>query len=226
MRVVCDRVRRWLPWSGAASASPNAVFQIDAGPGGTPCTATEPFAPQLVSGTKSNQAGGFSPYSLTYYRADGEQNLARIQLTTPPGLLGTLSNVALCGEPQAQQGTCGPESQWARDGRCRRGLEPLLRDGRGVPHSSCNGAPYGLASWCRRLRAAEPRDRRRHGGCERRSTHRGVDRHGDPLRGRPGRPAEHARGQRPLDRGHSSPVRRSASRLRSTRRWAARCGRA
>ena len=135
-----------VPWSGAASASPNAVFQIDAGPGGTPCTATEPFAPQLVSGTKSNQAGGFSPYSLTYYRADGEQNLARIQLTTPPGLLGTLSNVALCGEPQAQQGTCGPESLIGHvTVAVGAGSNPYYVTGKAFLTGSYNGAPYGLS---------------------------------------------------------------------------------
>ncbi len=135
-----------VPWSGAAPASPNAVFQIGAGPGGTPCTATQPFGPQLVSGTKSNQAGGFSPYSLTYYRADGEQNLARIQLTTPPGLLGTLSSVALCGEPQAQQGTCGPESLIGHvTVAVGAGSNPYYVTGKAFLTGSYNGAPYGLS---------------------------------------------------------------------------------
>ena len=43
-------------------------------------------------------------------RGDGSENLNSIQLKMPPGLLGTLATVKLCGEPQADAGTCGPES--------------------------------------------------------------------------------------------------------------------
>jgi hypothetical protein len=134
------------PWSGAAPAAPNAVFQISTGPGGAPCTTSQPFSPQLVSGTQSNQAGGFSPYTLTYYRADGEQNLARIQVTTPPGLLGTLSSVALCGEPQAQQGTCGAESLIGHvTVGVGAGSNPYYVTGKAFLTGSYNGAPYGLS---------------------------------------------------------------------------------
>jgi hypothetical protein len=43
-------------------------------------------------------------------REDGNQNLKAISLRMPPGLSGTLSGVALCGEAQADAGTCGPAS--------------------------------------------------------------------------------------------------------------------
>ena len=58
---------------------------------------------RLTAGTTSIQAGGFSPFTMTMSREDGEQNLQSIQLHMPPGLLGTLSTVKLCGEPQADR---------------------------------------------------------------------------------------------------------------------------
>ena len=134
------------PWSGGAPATPAWTFQINSGPGGSPCTTTQPFNPQLVSGTVSNQAGGFTPYSLTFFRSDGEQNLARIQVTTPPGLLGTLTGVALCGEPQAQQGTCGPESLIGGvTVGVGAGSNPYYVTGKAYLTGSYNGAPYGLS---------------------------------------------------------------------------------
>jgi hypothetical protein len=134
------------PWSGGAPATPGWTFQISSGPGGAACTATQPFFPQLVSGTVSNQAGAFSPYSLTFFRADGEQNLARIQITTPPGLLGSLSGVTLCGEPQAQQGTCGPESLIGKvTVGVGAGSNPYYVTGKAFLTGSYNGAPYGLS---------------------------------------------------------------------------------
>ena len=134
------------PWSGGAPATPGWTFQIDSGPGGAPCTATQPFSPQLVSGTVSNQAGAFSPYSLTFFRSDGEQNLAGIQVSTPPGLLGSLTGVALCGEPQSQQGTCGPESLIGTvTVGVGAGSNPYYVTGKAYLTGSYHGAPYGLS---------------------------------------------------------------------------------
>jgi hypothetical protein len=100
----------FTPWSGNPTTESSSEFQVVSGPNGSPCHDPLPFAPSLTAGTTSIQAGGFSPFTMTMSRADGSQNLNSIQLKMPPGLLGTLSSVKLCGEPQADQGTCGPES--------------------------------------------------------------------------------------------------------------------
>jgi hypothetical protein len=134
------------PWSGNAPSTPSWTFAINSGPGGSPCAATQSFDPQLVSGTESNQAGGFSPFSLTYYRSDAEQSLARIQVKTPPGLLGTLSSVTLCGEPQAQRGACGVESLIGHvTVGVGAGSNPYYVTGKVFLTGSYNGAPYGLS---------------------------------------------------------------------------------
>jgi hypothetical protein len=98
------------PWSGNAAAEPSTTFPITSGPGGSPCKNPLPFAPSLTAETTSIQAGGFTPFSMTMSREDGNQNLQAVQLHMPLGLSGTLSTVKLCGEEQADAGTCGPES--------------------------------------------------------------------------------------------------------------------
>jgi hypothetical protein len=134
------------PWSGGASASPSASFAITSGPGGAACASSQSFTPGLVSGTQSNQAGGFSPFSLTFDRSDAEQNMGRIQVTTPPGLLGTLANVALCPESQASQGACGSDSLIGHvTVGVGAGSNPFYVTGSVYLTASYNGAPYGLA---------------------------------------------------------------------------------
>ncbi len=106
------------PWSGNAPVESSSEFQITggpevlspAGPVRTGCASPLPFTPSLTAGSLNLQAGGFTPFVTTFSRADGNQNLQAIELHMPSGLSGTLSNVQLCGEPQANEGACGPES--------------------------------------------------------------------------------------------------------------------
>jgi len=103
-------VGTFSPWSGGTTTESSSEFQVVSGPNGSACQEPLSFAPSLTAGTTSIQAGGFSPFTMTMSREDGNQNLQAIALHMPPGLLGTLSTVKLCGEAQANAGTCGAES--------------------------------------------------------------------------------------------------------------------
>ncbi len=101
----------FTPWSSPAPVESSSSFEITSGPNGGPCPgAVLPFGPSLTAGTTSIQAGGFSPFTMTVSRGDGQQNIQGIQLHMPPGLSGLLTGVELCGEAQANAGTCGPNS--------------------------------------------------------------------------------------------------------------------
>jgi hypothetical protein len=100
----------FAPWSGTPPVAPSSSFQITSGPAGAPCSDPLPFTPGFQAGTTNIQAGAFTPFRLTMTRPDGDQTLSRLEMHMPPGLLGTLSHVTLCPEPQANAGTCGPES--------------------------------------------------------------------------------------------------------------------
>jgi hypothetical protein len=103
----------FTPWTGGPSVNPDADFNINSGPNGSPCTypgQSLPFTPSLASGTPNINAGSFSSLATTLGREDGQQNISSVSLQYPPGLSGLLSNVKLCGEAEANTGTCGPES--------------------------------------------------------------------------------------------------------------------
>jgi hypothetical protein len=135
------------PWSGNPPVAASSEFQITSGPNGSPCSSPLPFDPSLTSGTTSIQAGGFSPFTTTFSREDGQQNLQSIKLHMPPGLLGTLSHVALCGEPQADQGSCGPESLIGETTvSVGLGGNPYsVTGGKVYITGPYEGAPYGLS---------------------------------------------------------------------------------
>ena len=122
-------------------------FEVTSGPNGGQCESPLPFGPELTAGTTSIQAGGFSPFTMTMSREDGNQNLQAVQLHMPPGLLGTLSGVALCGEPQADQGTCGLESLIGETTvSVGLGGNPYsVTGGKVYITGPYDGAPYGLS---------------------------------------------------------------------------------
>jgi hypothetical protein len=101
----------FTPWSGNAAVPVSSTFDITSGPNGAPCPgAVLPFSPSLTGGALNINAGAFSPFTLTMTRSDGEQNMQSVEAHLPPGLSGILANVELCPEPQANEGTCGPNS--------------------------------------------------------------------------------------------------------------------
>jgi hypothetical protein len=137
------------PWS--SPVTPDAIvssppFTVDWNGSGGPCPAVLPFAPTLVAGPTKLSAGGFSPFTFTLTRGDRQQDLGRLQVRLPVGLLGMLSKVSLCGEPQAAQGTCGEASKigttWVAAGS---GPHPLWVQGRVYLTGPYEGAPFGVS---------------------------------------------------------------------------------
>jgi hypothetical protein len=137
------------PWSApesGAPATPTSSFAID-----EDCS-PRVFAPSFTAGTTSVQAGGYSPFSVTFSRSDQDQDLHGIQVQVPEGLLGMLSSVPLCGEVQANTGTCPAASQIGHTTvLAGAGSDPLSVPEPGQPQAPVyltagyRGAPFGLS---------------------------------------------------------------------------------
>lgn len=153
---VCDNyttTARLTPWSAPDSGPPIETedsFSITEGAGGAPCTTSEsqqPYHPSMVAGTSGNQAGSFSSFSFTLSRQDSEQTFSGLSVTLPPGLLGKISSITPCPEPQASQGTCGPESQVGEVSTAvGTGSDPYwVNGGKAYLTGPYQNAPFGLS---------------------------------------------------------------------------------
>jgi hypothetical protein len=104
----------FTPWSSPfiPDVFPSSSFAIDSGPDGSACPSSpSPFAPSMIAGSTTDQAGGFTDFSLLLQRGDGQQRIEKLQFKAPQGLSGMISSVPLCPEPQASAGTCSAASQ-------------------------------------------------------------------------------------------------------------------
>jgi hypothetical protein len=136
------------PWSSPVTPDATSLsqFAISWNGEGEACPSSAPFAPSFSAGTSNPDAGQFSPLTVTFDREDREQDLAGIQVTTPPGLSGILTGIPLCGEPQSSLGTC-PEA--SRIGTMTvaagAGSHPFYEKGSLYLTGPYEGAPFGLS---------------------------------------------------------------------------------
>ena len=151
-----------FPESGPA-AEPASEFETSAGPTGGACAnsaAEEPNKPVFHAGTESPQAGTYSPFALKLVRADGAQELTKIDTTLPPGLVGKLAGVAECSDAALAAAAAPGHERQSRAGRptCPASTEvgtadvaagagptPLNVPGKAYLAGPYKGAPLSLA---------------------------------------------------------------------------------
>jgi hypothetical protein len=143
------------PWSSpfVSDFLTTASFGITAGPGGGACPSSPlPFAPSMIAGSTTDQAGGFTDFSLLLQRGDGQQRIEKLQFKEPAGLAGLISSVPLCQEPQAAQGACSSASHIGHAVvTSGPGPYPLVLPQPGAPElpifltGPYEGAPFGLS---------------------------------------------------------------------------------
>ena len=127
-------------------ATPLSQFSVDWDGNGGACPAVWPFHPAFEAGTSNPNAGQLSPLTVTFNREDREQDFSQIKVVTPPGLLGSLSGVPLCGEPQSDLGTCSVASQIGKmTVAAGPGTHPYYQKGQVYLTGPYKGAPFGLS---------------------------------------------------------------------------------
>ncbi len=146
----------FTPWSSPFTPDvfSGSAFALESGADGSPSCPSSPlpFAPSLIAGASTDQAGGYTDFSLLLQRGNGQQRIERLQFKTPAGLLGMISGVPLCDEPQAAQGTCPAASQIGHTVvEAGAGPYPLVVPQPGQPPAPIyltgpyEGAPFGLS---------------------------------------------------------------------------------
>jgi hypothetical protein len=145
----------FMPWGSplVADVSPVSAFALTAGPGGSGCPSSPlPFAPVMTAGSTTDQAGGFTNFSLLLQRGDGQQRIEKLAFREPAGLAGLISSVPLCDEANANAGTCPAASRIGHAVVASGpGPYPLVLPQPGAPElpiyltGPYKGAPFGLS---------------------------------------------------------------------------------
>jgi hypothetical protein len=143
-------------WSGetkSPSAEPfsitsGPVLETASGPQASACPGGSlPFSPSLETGVPNVNAGSFSDLTTTFSREDGQQSLSGITLHYPPGLSGILTGIPLCGEAEANAGTCSSASEIGETiVSVGEGGDPFsVTGGKVYLTGPYDGAPFGLS---------------------------------------------------------------------------------
>jgi hypothetical protein len=135
-------------WNGGAAVGAGSAVTVSSSPAGAcPGNANQrPFGVSLEAGTQSSAAATRSPFTLQVNRPDGNQEIGRIDATLPLGVLPVLKGVPLCGDADANAGSCPAATQVGTVmAAAGAGTNPFwIRNGRMYLTGPYKGAPYGL----------------------------------------------------------------------------------
>jgi hypothetical protein len=131
----------FFPFTETAAKTLTSSFNV------TGCPSTLPFALAQSTQNQSGNGGGHTSFTFNLTRKDGEQYLAQVKTTLPPGLVGAISAVTPCTEAQAVANTCPATSQIGSATAIAGAGPTPFTFGNGVVYltEKYKGAPYGLA---------------------------------------------------------------------------------
>jgi hypothetical protein len=134
------------PFTGTAAQSPISQFTVDSDGAGGACPSPLPFAPTQNTQNQSATAGALTSFTFKLVRPEGQPYLSQVKTVLPAGLLGPIPSVTLCGEQQANDGTCTESSKIGVAAvLAGAGLSPFPFGGSVYLTGPYEGAPYGLS---------------------------------------------------------------------------------
>jgi hypothetical protein len=130
----------FTPYTRLASALTSSPFTASG------CSSPVPFSLQQSTLNATANAGAYTAYTFNLAREGGQQYLSKVSTVLPAGLVGVIPSVTLCGEAQAQAGTCPAASQIGKaTTTVGAGSQPYEFSGPVFLTGPYNGAPYGLS---------------------------------------------------------------------------------
>jgi hypothetical protein len=131
------------PHSGNPAAEPFVSFPIDFDGKGAACPSPLPFVLGQSAATTPTTGGATTNFNFNLTRGEGQQYVSKLTTVLPPGLVGKIPDVRLCGEPQAARGECGAASQIGTVSVSLGSGSPLLT----LPGTAYLTGPYGSAPY-------------------------------------------------------------------------------
>jgi hypothetical protein len=133
------------PYTGTAAKSPFSSFVVDSNGAQGACSSPLPFSLTQSTTNQSSTAGALTSFTFTLMRPEGRQYLSQVKTVLPAGLLGPIPSVTLCGEAQANAGTCASSSQIGTAAVAVGSGRPYNFAGSVYLTGPYNGAPYGMS---------------------------------------------------------------------------------
>ena len=150
----------YTPFSRADATDRSGAFTLDeiAGGGNCPKTLAErPFAPFYKAAPQSTAAGQFTPFQVDLIRDDGNQEVKRIDVNLPPGMVAKLKGVEYCPEASIAAAESGSGKDQMSNPSCPdssrvgpletaagSGSDPFQASGSGYLAGPYRGAPLSM----------------------------------------------------------------------------------